>query len=229
MPGFDCNIHLPLSFGCDAATPLTLARSLSGEPQRAVFEAYVSQRFRQVHGANIHQFMPQLFGLSDHLGALCAVAGVRLASSGPLFLERYLDAPIETLIDLAAQRPVEGPVERQGVVEVGNLAASDTGSARLSIIAITWLLAMDGLEWVAFTGNVGLVNSFHRLGLRPLTLCAADPERLGEDRHHWGSYYQSQPAVHVGNIRAGFIHLRNLGMFNRLGLPLSFEESSHVA
>lgn len=229
MPGFDCNIHLPLSFGCDAATPLTLARRLSGEPQRAVFEAYVSQRFRQVHGANIHHFMPQLFGLSDHLGALCAVAGVRLASSGPLFLERYLDAPIETLIDLAAQRPVEGPVERQGVVEVGNLAASDTGSARLSIIAITWLLAMDGLEWVAFTGNVGLVNSFHRLGLRPLTLCAADPERLGEDRHHWGSYYQSQPAVHVGNIRAGFIHLRNMGMFNRLGLPLSFEESSHVA
>jgi len=229
MPGFDWNIPLPLSFGCDAATPLTLARSLPGEPQRPAFEAYVSQRFRQVHGAHIHHFMPQLFGLSDHQGALCAVAGVRLASRGPLFLERYLDAPIETLIDLAAQRPVEGPVERQGVVEVGNLAASDTGSARLSIIATTWLLAMGGLEWVAFTGNVGLVNSFHRLGLRPLTLCAADPERLGEDRHHWGRYYQSQPAVHVGSIRAGFIHLRNMGMFNRLGLPLSFEENSHVA
>ncbi|MCO7573773.1 thermostable hemolysin [Pseudomonas chlororaphis] len=229
MPGFDWNIHLPLHFGRESAPPLTLARSLPGDTQRAGFETYVSQRFRQVHGADIRQFMPELFGFSDPEGALCAVAGVRLAKAGPLFLERYLDEPIEAMIDLAAQRPLEGPVERQGVVEVGNLAASDTGSARLSIIAITWLLAMGGLEWVAFTGNVGLVNSFHRLGLRPLTLCAADPERLGEERHHWGSYYQSQPAVHVGSIRAGFIHLRNMGMFNRLGLPLSFEESSHVA
>ncbi|MDC7817764.1 MULTISPECIES: thermostable hemolysin [Pseudomonas] len=225
MPGFDWNIHLPLNFGRDCATALSLARSLPGEVQRPVFETYVSQRFQQVHGATIRQFMPELFGLSDPQGALCAVAGVRLASSGPLFLERYLDAPIEELIDFAAQRPTT----RQGVVEVGNLAASDTGSARLSIIAITWLLAMGGLEWVAFTGNIGLVNSFHRLGLRPLTLCAADPERLGEERHHWGSYYQSQPSVHVGSIRAGFIHLRNMGMFNRLGLPESFEENTHVA
>ncbi|KAF0864560.1 thermostable hemolysin [Pseudomonas sp. LD120] len=225
MPGFDWNIRLPLRFGLTADAPMTLARALPEDSQRGAFETYISQRFQQVHGARIHQFMPELFGLSNLEGALCAVAGVRMASSGPLFLERYLDAPIEGLIDTAAQRPVE----RQGVVEVGNLAASDTGSARLSIIAITWLLAMGDLEWVAFTGNIGLVNSFHRLGLRPLTLCAADPERLGEERHHWGSYYQSQPSVHVGSIRAGFIHLRNMGMFNRLGLPVSFEENSHVA
>jgi hypothetical protein len=82
---------------------------------------------------------------------------------------------------------------------------------------------MGGLEWVAFTGNIGLVNSFHRLGLKPVTLCAADPERLGE-RQHWGSYYESKPWVHVGNIRAGFIHLRNIGLFTRLGLPTSIEE-----
>jgi hypothetical protein len=112
---------------------------------------------------------------------------------------------------------------------VGNLAASDTGSARMSIIAITYLLAMGGLEWVAFTGNIGLVNSFHRLGLKPVSLCAADPARLGDDRHSWGSYYESKPWVHVGNIRAGFIHLRNIGLFNSLGLPSSIEESSHVA
>jgi hypothetical protein len=154
-----------------------------------------------------------------------SVVGVRLANTEDLFLERYLDESIEPLISAAAERPVD----RAGIVEVGNLAASDTGSARMSIIAITYLLAMGGLEWVAFTGNVGLVNSFHRLGLKPVTLCAADPERLGDERQHWGSYYESKPWVHVGNIRAGFIHLRNIGMFNRLGLPTSIEDSSHVA
>jgi len=34
--------------------------------------------------------------------------------------------------------------------------------------------------------------------------------------------------VHVGNIRAGFIHLRNMGLFSRLGLPTN-EDASNVA
>jgi len=84
--------------------------------------------------------------------------------------------PIEPLISAAA---AGNRSDRRAIAEVGNLAASDTGSARLSIIAITWLLAMAGLEWVAFTGNIGLVNSFHRLGLKPVTLSRADPHAPG--------------------------------------------------
>ncbi|MHC8367160.1 thermostable hemolysin [Pseudomonas sp. ZT5P21] len=225
MPDYDWNIPLPLHFGHAEIPQLSLARALPDEPQRPVFEAFIQQRFRKAHGADIRHFMPELFGMRNAADELCAVAGVRLADSGHLFLERYLDELIDPLISVAADRPVN----RADIVEVGNLAASDTGSARMSIIAITYLLAMGGLEWVAFTGNIGLVNSFHRLGLKPVTLCAADPVRLGDDRHNWGSYYESKPWVHVGNIRAGFIHLQNTGMFNRLGLPSSMEESSHVA
>lgn len=225
MPNFDWNIPLPLHFGQAETPPMSLVRALPDETRRPVFEAYIQQRFRKAHGADIRHFMPELFGLNNASGELCAVAGVRLANTEELFLERYLDEPIDPLISAAANQTVD----RTGIVEVGNLAASDTGSARLSIIAITYLLAMGGLEWVAFTGNIGLVNSFHRLGLKPVTLCAADPARLGDDRHSWGSYYDSKPWVHVGNIRAGFIHLRNIGLFNRLGLPTSIEEDSHVA
>lgn len=225
MPDPDWYLSLPLHFG-EAETPqMSLSGAVAGDPQRALFEAFIQQRFRKAHGADIRQFMPELFGVQNSSGQLCAVAGVRRAHLESLFLERYLDDPIEPLISATAERPVP----RQDIVEVGNLAASDTGSARLSIIAITYLLAMGGLEWVTFTGNIGLVNSFHRLGLKPVTLCAADPERLGEDRHHWGSYYESKPWVHVGNIRAGFIHLRNIGLFTRLGLPTSLEGAFHVA
>ncbi|WP_194789967.1 thermostable hemolysin [Pseudomonas sp. UFMG81] len=225
MPDFDWNIPLPLHFGAEQDVPLTLSRAVPGENQRSVFEGFIQERFRHAHGAHIRQFMPELFGVSGPGGALCAVAGVRLADRESLFLERYLDAPLQTLLS----SPEDGQVERSSIVEVGNLAAADTGSARLSIITITYLLAMGGLEWVAFTGSIGLVNSFHRLGLKPHTLAPADPERLGEERHLWGSYYQSQPHVHVGNIRAGFVHLRNIGLFNRLGLPTCRAEGSHVA
>lgn len=225
MPDFDWNIPLPLPLGQSERSQTLLTRALPHDIQRPVFEAFIQQRFRHAHDADIRHFMPELFGMIDGAGELCAVAGVRLAAAGPLFLERYLDEPIDALIGADAEQPVD----RGAIVEVGNLAASDTGSARLSIIAITYLLAMGGLEWVAFTGNIGLVNSFHRLGLKPVTLCAADPARLGDDRHDWGSYYESKPWVHVGNIRAGFIHLRNMGMFSRVGLPTSIAESSHVA
>jgi len=225
MPDFDWNIPLPLLFGHTDSAPLHLSRALPDDPRRPVFEAFIQQRFRLAHGADIRHFMPQLFGVSQADGELCAVAGVRLARSEALFLEHYLDHPIEALVCAAAGQPVE----RRAIAEVGNLAASDNGSARLSIIAITWLLAMGGLEWVAFTGNAGLVNSFHRLGLKPVTLCAADPQRLGDERLNWGRYYESQPWVHVGNIRAGFTHLRNMGLFSRLGLLTTLEDTCHVA
>lgn len=225
MSDSDWNIPLPLHFGATQGALLTLASALPGDPHRSAYESFIQERFRKAHGAQIRQFMPELFGVSDTNGALCAVAGVRQAGNGPLFLEQYLDAPLQILLS----SPDEEPLKRSAIVEVGNLAASDTGSARLSIIAITYLLAMGGLEWVAFTGGIGLVNSFHRLGLKPHTLGPADPMRLGEERHAWGSYYQSQPHVHVGNIRAGFVHLRNIGLFNRLGLPTCRAEATHVA
>jgi hypothetical protein len=225
MPEHDWKIPLPLHFGRADTPPMSLTRALPDQPWRPAFEDFIHQRFRTVHGADIHHFMPELFGMSNACGELGAVAGVRLAGSERLFLERYLDEPVDRLISAI----VDYPVDRSAIVEVGNLAASDTGSARLSIITITYLLAMGGLEWVAFTGNVGLVNSFHRLGLKPVTLCTADPARLGEERHDWGRYYESKPWVHVGNIRAGFLHLRNTGLFARLGLLANIEETSHVA
>ncbi|KQZ91486.1 thermostable hemolysin [Pseudomonas sp. Root562] len=225
MSDFNWSVQLPLHFGQAETPQMRLVRALPDDPQRCTFESFIQQRFRQAHGADIRHFMPQLFGMSDALGALHAVVGVRLASDGPLFLEGYLDEAIDPLISAAADQAIV----RSGIVEVGNLAASSTGSARLSIIAMTYLLARGGLEWVAFTGNLGLVNSFHRLGLKPVTLCAADPARLGEDRHAWGSYYESKPWVHVGNIRAGFVHLSNTGLFSRLGLPTSMEGACHVA
>ncbi|MDI2143408.1 MULTISPECIES: thermostable hemolysin [unclassified Pseudomonas] len=225
MPDSVWNIPLPLHFGQAETPPMTLNGALPDDALRETFEAFIQHRFRKAHGADIRHFMPELFGVHTGDGELCAVAGVRRAHLEPLFLERYLDEPIEPLISAAAGRPVE----RRDIVEVGNLASSDTGSARMSIIAITYLLAMGGLEWVTFTGNVGLVNSFHRLGLKPVTLCAADPERLGDERQHWGSYYESKPWVHVGNIRAGFFHLRNIGLFTRLGLQTSLEGACHVA
>ena len=45
-----------------------------------------------------------------------------------------------------------------------------------------------------------LRHLFVRLGVTPLALGAADPQRLGELAARWGSYYEHQPVVLAGNL-----------------------------
>lgn len=225
MPTLEWNFAGPLWFGHAGSAPLRLEQHLQGDPARGEAERYIQNRFFDTHGADVRLFMPELWALRGADEALSATAGIRLAEHDTLFLEQYLDHPIEQL----AANVAGGEVPRSAIVEVGNLAASNIGSARLCIITVTWLLTQRGFEWVTFTGNASLVNSFHRLGLRPVPLSPADPLRLGEQRHEWGRYYQTRPSVHIGNIRTGFAHLSRLGLFERLCLPPLLQVHSHVA
>jgi hypothetical protein len=60
-----------------------------------------------------------------------------------------------------------------------------------------------GYRWVAFTATRALRNSFHRLGLKPVPIAAADPARLADGDAHWGSYYDQDPVVVAGKISLG--------------------------
>jgi hypothetical protein len=109
---------------------------------------------------------------------LLGVVGLRSASHAPLFLERYLSQSIETLI--ASRHPRHAPSRGQ-IIEAGNLAAGNPGTARLLIVALTDLLVALGFRWVTFTGTPGLLNSFRRLGLTPLPLAPATPQSMGDE------------------------------------------------
>ncbi|WP_288252964.1 thermostable hemolysin [uncultured Hydrogenophaga sp.] len=156
----------------------------------------IRRRFQQEHQAQLTHFMPRLLGLLDAAGALAGAAGCRPAASETLFLERYVDLPIEQAIAAVAGEPVA----RHEVVEVGNLAATSPGCARVLIVALTDWLAGQGYRWVAFTGTRSLLNSFRRLGLTPRVLAPADPARMGDTLSQWGRYYAQQPQVVFGEI-----------------------------
>ena len=163
----DWNTSFPLPLGSDSERSASLWLAQAESAQREAFEQFIRQRFDEAHGARISSFMPDLFGLHDAEQQLSAVCGARLAVEQPLFLEQYLDAPVEQIIARLAERPVV----RDEIVEVGNLASISAGSARMIIVIMTCLLAQRGLQWVVFTGAASLINSFHRLGLEPLRLC----------------------------------------------------------
>jgi hypothetical protein len=58
------------------------------------------------------------------------------------------------------------------------------------------------------TGTRLLRNSFLRLGLPPIALVHASPQRLQDRGSSWGSYYQTDPIVVAADITAAFLSLQ---------------------
>lgn len=131
-------------------------------------------------------------------GAGRAALGYRRAGAEPLFLERYLDEPIEAAVLRAFGREVV----RERIVEIGNLAAENAWS----MIAL-WGAAANDLggssEAVVATLTFPLRRMFSRIGVPVHDLGPADPARLGTAAADWGSYYRADPRVCAGLIAEG--------------------------
>jgi len=166
-----------------------------GDPSRREVEAFIQRIYAERYGAVLHSFAPVLVSLRDD-HRIVAAAGYRAATWGPLFLERYLDAPVEAL--LAAQ--VHAPPARDGIVEVGHLASARAGEGRRLIRMLAPHLTSLGFLWVVSTLTKELWHLFLRIGVTPLALGVADPAVLGADARHWGSYYDHCPVVLAGDL-----------------------------
>lgn len=166
-----------------------------GDLHRAEVEAFIRRVYAQRYGADVQQFAPTLVSLRDASG-IVAAAGYRSAGDGPLFLERYFDAPIESLLASSA----DVSVERDRIVEIGHLSATRAGEGRRLIRLLALHLQSLPVDWVVSTMTTGLRHMFLRLGVTPLALGLADPDRLGADASQWGRYYEHHPVVLAGRL-----------------------------
>lgn len=166
-----------------------------GDTGRADVETYIVRKFAEVYGARIHSFLPQLLSLHAH-GAIEAALGLRRADSGPLFLEQYLDRPVEQQLAEAAGQPVA----RADIVEIGNLVSTSPGSSRLLFLMLAELFASAGVTWAIFTATPEVHKLLDRLTGEQIVLCEADGKRLGAELENWGSYYDTRPAVTAINV-----------------------------
>lgn len=91
--------HAPPSAG--AETTLHICRE--NDPARALVEAFIHDVYARRYGAQVRHFTPVLAFLRDDAG-IVAAAGYREAQASALFLERYLDAPVEILLGAGTTR-----------------------------------------------------------------------------------------------------------------------------
>ncbi|MBP6708192.1 MAG: thermostable hemolysin [Candidatus Accumulibacter sp.] len=175
---------------------VTTTHTVVGSPRREETESFIRTIFARHHGADVTSFAPNLL-LLEQRERIVAATGWRAAQAAALFLECYLEQPIEqAMADLAHQR-----VRREEIVEVGNLAAEKPGGTVQVVLALAAHLDRLGYKWVVFTATRELIGIFNRLGLPLLALATADPGRLGEAAATWGRYYDTQPIVVAGRIR----------------------------
>jgi hypothetical protein len=177
----------------------------AGADERKAAERFISASFKRAYGARLRRFFPVIMVLR-HGGELAAACGLRYARGGGLFLEKYLDQPIE----LALSAAVGECVDRCSIVEVGNLAVKRAGDARDLIQCLTCHLLDDNMAWAVFTAVPALRNSFRRLGIPLIPLGLAAREKLAPaERAHWGTYYETTPVVAAVPVTAASRALRH--------------------
>jgi hypothetical protein len=157
---------------------------------RRELERFIAERFRSAYGANVGHFCAHLLGMRDPHGAWQAAAGYTPAASSALYLEHYLDRPVE--IELA--------VPRERIVEVGNLASAARGFGGRFLPALRrYLLDLD-YRWVVFTATREVRGILQHLAFETRALAPASPERLPDRGAGWGTYYAHDPSVMAGTI-----------------------------
>ncbi len=168
-------------------------------PYRSVMENYVAEGFLSRYGAQVQHFLPHFLVLQDGRET-CGVVGMQAAGKSILFLEQYLNNPVEQEISAGFQRPVD----RAKVVEIGNLVSGRSGSSYLMFAVLTALLYRSGFHWMIFTATEQVERIIQRMGFTPLSLSNADPERLKDGASQWGTYYETRPKVQAGHLPTAY-------------------------
>ncbi len=170
---------------------------------RSDVEIFIASTYRTFYSAQIREFLPLLLSLETR-NRIQAAAGLRPAACGPLFLEQYLDCPIEQKVATTRRRPID----RDSIMEIGNLSATH-GYSRLLFVLMAAALCESQYHWLVFTATPTVIKLISKLNYQPTFLENASPERIGESASVWGTYYQTHPRVMVVETQKAMTCLKN--------------------
>jgi len=174
---------------------LASAADLTDAPaQRAALEHFIAERFRKAYDAQVGHFCAHLLGLRDAAGAWQAAAGYTPAAAGALFLEHYLERPVEVVLGVALGRHVP----REHIVEVGNLASAARGFGGRFLPALRRHLVERGFAWAVFTATREVRGILQHFAFDARALAPAAASRLPDGGAGWGTYYAHEPSVMAG-------------------------------
>ena len=154
-------------------------------------EEFLKETYLSQYQASIDAFPSQIIALVNQDDEIFCAAGLRTEGDG-FFSERYLDAPIETVL-----REASGDrVLRSQIFEVSTFASRAPRDTARFIGDIVRFGRDNRFAWSFFTLTSRLRTMLDRLGLAPVCIGDADYRKL-DDFEQWGRYYQTQPKVYA--------------------------------
>lgn len=173
-------------------------------PDNPLFDAawaFTQAQYHQRFNCQLTVPFPHIALLTGKDGAIGAVAGLRSGAS-PLFLEQYLDAPVDTIL--------EKQTDRTSIVELGAFAAINRDTALEFMLKLPQRLLDQGFEVLVCTANRPVRKCLQKLGIRSQLLADADRSRIENDGTVWGSYYDGDPVVLAGDIRSSIKTMQSI-------------------
>lgn len=171
-------------------------------PGHRALQAEIRDCYAHHFGARIEEFMPWLLRVTRRDDGCRGVIGLRPASRERLYLEDYLDQPVEDAIAALAGHPVP----RTDVVEIGQLAVESRQVVVPLFRELVPFLLQQGFGWVCFTATGPVRSLLAKAGLAGCELAPASEARVAGRDDAWGDYYRHDPRVIAGDLRrpAGF-------------------------
>jgi len=172
--------------------------------ERVGIEQYIHRCFAKTYQADVTEFAPLLLSLRC-AGSLSGAVGIRTADSSPLFAEAYLDRPLEQIAsDISGSS-----IDRDELVEIGNMAAMRPGSGQLLNIILVAVMHGAGIRYAGFACTDILQKILRKQHFVFHSVATANPERLGDSAAQWGSYYDTDPSVILVDVPATLDELRS--------------------
>lgn len=186
--------------------PASVAVTHWFQPDRERIACFIDSVYSAAYGAVISRHYPSFISVHGADGNILAAAGFRCAAYGPLFLEQYLPAPIESFVKSGTQVPVR----RDRIAEIGNLAATGSGGSLFLFAMLAGFLQRSGFTHAAVTATDSLQRTFERFRFEFEVLTAARPDLLTDGGASWGQYFSRRPRVLLGAVAPAYVRLRAL-------------------
>lgn len=161
------------------------------QPGRESIERFIASIFHVSYNAKILTFLPLLLGIKTD-EQLVGALGLQAAERRELFVEQYLDQPIEAAIG--------HQFARDEIVELGNLASAKPGQGVLLYLLAVAALHRSGMPGLVFAANRAVRTSIRRIGFTAHPIAPAQAACLGDKARDWGSYYNGDPWVMLGDL-----------------------------
>ncbi|PCK32900.1 thermostable hemolysin [Pseudoalteromonas piscicida] len=195
-------------------TPSRLRWANKTSAAREELEHAIHRGFAHAFGADIHEYYPLLSHL-NYRQTDCFL-GLRFATKEPLFVEQYLNHPIEQCLSMVAKR--------SHIAELGNLFSTGRMATLGHFIVLTQALLESDVRYLVFTATkqVRALMKLCQVEVNKISL-AHDTIASAKD---YGSYYECAPMVCSVDLQQALQVITSTEVYQHLLQGLNVEVAS---